>query len=179
MLISSERLTFREFVIEDWQAVLAYQCDSRYLQFDESDNRDRADVEAFVQMFLDQQKQLPRIKFQLALILKSENKLIGNCGIRKQNIESQEAELGYEISPDYWGQGYATEAASTILKFGFEKLKLCRIWSHCIAENTASRKVLQKVGMKFKRKLLKHEFFKNRYWDTWEFEITKDEWLNQ
>ncbi|MGF1675364.1 MAG: GNAT family N-acetyltransferase [Rivularia sp. (in: cyanobacteria)] len=179
MLINSKRLILREFIIEDWQALLAYQSDYRYLQFDESYNRDRADVEDFIQMFLEEQKQLPRIKFQLALILKSEQKLIGNCGIRKHNFKSSEAELGYEISPNYWGKGYATEAASTILKFGFEKLKLYRIWSHCIAENTASRKVLEKVGMKFKHKLAKNEFFKNRYWDTLEFEILKDEWLNQ
>ncbi len=84
---------------------MAYQSDSRYLQFYEWENRKRADVEAFIQMFLKQQQQLPRIKFQLAVILKSEQKLIGNCGIRKESIESNEAELGYEISPDYWGKG--------------------------------------------------------------------------
>ena len=157
---------------------MAYQSDSRYLQFYEWENRKRADVEAFIQMFLKQQQQLPRIKFQLAVILKSEQKLIGNCGIRKESIESNEAELGYEISPDYWGKAYATEAASTILNFGFDDLKLYRIYSRCIAENMASRKVLQKIGMKFKRKLPKNEFFKNRHWDTLEFEILKDEQMH-
>ncbi|MGB7377276.1 MAG: GNAT family N-acetyltransferase [Rivularia sp. (in: cyanobacteria)] len=174
MLLTSERLILREFTFEDWQAVLAYQSDSRYLQFCEWDNRKRADVEAFIKIFIEQQQQLPRIKFQLAVVLKSEDKLIGNCGIRKQNIESNQAELGYEISPDYWGKGYATEAASTILKFGFEDFKLYHIYSRCIAENMASRRVLQKIGMKFKRKLPKNEFFKNRHWDTLEFEILKD-----
>lgn len=178
MLIASERLILREFTFEDWQPVLAYQSDSRYLQFCEWENRKRKDIEAFIQMFLEQQQQLPRIKFQLAVILKSEHKLIGNCGIRKENSFSDEAELGYEISPSYWGKGYATEAASNILKFGFEDLKLYRIYSRCIAENIASKTVLQKIGMKFKRKLPKNEFFKNRYWDTLEFEILKDEQMH-
>ncbi|WP_414624648.1 GNAT family N-acetyltransferase [Calothrix sp. CCY 0018] len=179
MLLTSERLILREFTFEDWQAVLAYQSDSRYLQFYEWENRKRKDVEAFIQIFIEQQQQLPRIKFQLALILKSEHKLIGNCGIRKESTESNEAELGYEISPDYWGKGYATEAASTILNFGFEGLKLYRIYSRCIAENMASRKVLQKIGMKFKRELPKNEFLKNRHWDNLEFEILKDKYMHE
>ena len=134
--------------------------DSRYLQFCEWDNRKRADVEAFIKIFIEQQQQLPRIKFQLAVVLKSEDKLIGNGGIRKQNIESNQAELGYEISPDYWGKGYATEAASTILKFRFEDFKLYQFTRAVSLKNMASRRDLQKIGMKFKRKLPKTNFLK-------------------
>lgn len=53
----------------------------------------------------------PRSKFQLAVALKSSGQLIGNCGIRKDSFGAREADIGYELSLDHWGHGYATEAA--------------------------------------------------------------------
>jgi ribosomal-protein-alanine N-acetyltransferase len=58
------------------------------------------------------------------------------------------AELGYWIGVPYWGRGFATEAASAVLAFGFEKLALHRIHAHHFAGNMASRRVLEKIGMR-------------------------------
>jgi [ribosomal protein S5]-alanine N-acetyltransferase len=77
MFLSTKQLILREFMPEDWQAVLAYQADSRYLKFSEWETRSEADVRAFVEMCLQQQQQVPRIKFQLAVELKYESKLKG------------------------------------------------------------------------------------------------------
>ncbi len=55
-------------------------------------------------MFLEQQQEEPRRKFQLAAVLKSSSKLIGNCGLRMETIDAQLADLGYEFSPEYWGK---------------------------------------------------------------------------
>jgi len=179
MQISTERLILREFTQEDWSAILAYQSEPHYLRYYEWETRTEADVRAFVQIFLTQQKQMPRIKFQLAVVLKSEGKLIGNCGIRKKEPKSQEADIGYELASDYWGKGYATEAARTLLKFGFEELKLHRIWSWCIAENIASVRVSEKIGMQLEGRLRENEWFKSRWWDTLIFGILENEWRNQ
>jgi ribosomal-protein-alanine N-acetyltransferase len=63
-------------------------------------------------------------------------------------VPSQErAELGYWIGVPYWGQGFATEAASAVLSFGFETLRLHRIYASHFAGNTASQRVLEKIGM--------------------------------
>lgn len=176
MILSSKRLILREFMLEDWQAVFDYQTDPQYLEFYEWETRSKAEVQEFVQMFLEQQKQVPRTKFQLAIVLKEEEKVIGNCGIRKIKPELPEASLGYEIASDYWGKGYATEAASTMIKFGFEELKLQRIYGWCIAENLASARVMEKVGMQFEERFTENEWFKGRWWDTLIFGISRDEW---
>ncbi|WP_460208146.1 GNAT family N-acetyltransferase [Scytonema sp. NUACC21] len=176
MILSSKRLILREFIQEDWQAVFDYQADARYLEFYEWETRTETEVQSFVQMFLKQQQQVPRTKFQLAIVLKSEGKFIGNCGIRKIKPELSEASLGYEIAPDYWGKGYATEAARTMIKFGFEELKLNRIYGWCIAENLASARVMEKVGMQFEERFLENEWFKGRWWDTLIFAISRDDW---
>ena len=78
-------------------------------------------------MFLANQQEQPRIKFQLAITLKSSQQLIGNCGIRLKSAEAHEGDIGYELSPKHWWRGYATEAARAIVAFGFEQLRLHRI----------------------------------------------------
>ena len=45
--------------------------------------------------------------------------LIGNCGIRMASPDAYEADIGYELDPQHWEQGYATETARAIVRFGF------------------------------------------------------------
>ena len=129
MRIITERLILRDFVIDDWPAVLACQCDSRYLRFYPRTDRTQAEVLGSVQMFLDQQAERPRRNFQWAVTLRANGQLIGNCGIRQKSENEWEADIGYELAPDYWGKGYPTEAAMAIIDFGFQELKLHRIWN--------------------------------------------------
>ncbi|VWX50531.1 hypothetical protein NOVOSPHI9U_290051 [Novosphingobium sp. 9U] len=56
------------------------------------------------------------------------------------------AELGYWLSPDYWNQGLMTEAALLVISYGFEGLGLTAITSGCFQDNTASARVLAKLG---------------------------------
>src|SRR3712207_64127 len=99
MELTTERLILREYKASDWPDVLAYQSDPRYLRYYEWTERTPEAVQAFVQMFFGHQQEQPRTKFQLAITLKSNNQLIGNCGIRKQSIDAHEADIGYELSP--------------------------------------------------------------------------------
>ena len=110
-------------------------------------------VQEFISWFLAHQQQVPRIKFQMAITLKSNNFLIGNCGVRMDNVDAVEAEIGYELDPKYWNHGYATEAAQAIVDFGFSRFRVHRIWAHCVAENVGSAHVLQKLGLKLEGRL--------------------------
>jgi RimJ/RimL family protein N-acetyltransferase len=58
------------------------------------------------------------------------------------------AELGYWIGQPYWNQGYCTEAAREVLRYGFDKLKLNRIQARYMPKNPASGRVLEKIGMR-------------------------------
>ncbi|MFN6465876.1 MAG: GNAT family N-acetyltransferase [Nostoc sp. DedVER02] len=176
MLLETRRLLIRDFVESDWEAVLAYQSDPLYLRYNNWTYRTENDVCEFVQMFIDEQKEQPRTKFQLAIVLKEENRLIGNCGIRVNDPEMREANIGYELNTQYWRQGYATEAAQAILKFGFEELRMHRIWSWCVADNLASVKVLEKIGMRREGHLLEKELIKDRWHDNFIYAILEREW---
>ena len=176
MILTSERLILREFVEDDWEAVLAYQQEPLYLRYCEWNSRTPDQVREFIQIFLDHQKQEPRLKFQLAITLKSSGQLIGNCGVRKRSIEALEGDMGYELDSRHWGKGYATEAARSVLDFGFTDLGLQRITAWCIADNASSARVLEKIGMHLKSRTRKHQYFKSRWWDTLSYSITREEW---
>ncbi len=174
--LHTDRLLLREFVLTDWPAVLAYQRDPRYLQFYEWAGRTPGDAQRFVRMFLEQQEEQPRHKFQLAVVLKESGQLIGNCGVRQASAGAHEADIGYELSPEHWGHGYATEAARAIVQFGFAELKVHRISAWCIADNAASAHVLEKLGLKLEGRLREKEYFKGRWWDTLIYATLESEW---
>ena len=148
MHIATERLVLREFVTDDWPDVLAYQRDTRYLRLYPWTDRTEAEVQDFVHEFVDQQTKRPRRKFQLAITLSEGGQVIGNCGIRRKPGNDWEADIGFELAPEYWGRGLATEAALAIVNFGFRELELHRISSWCIADNAASANVLKKVVLR-------------------------------
>ena len=171
MMLTTERLLLRDFVERDWEAVLAYQQDPLYLRYNEWTSRNPEEVREFVQMFLDHQKQIPRIKFQFAVTLKATGRLIGNCGVRRDSSEAHEGDMGYELDPRHWGQGYATEAARTVLNFGFSRLNLRRISAWCVADNVGSANVLEKIGMRLERRVQADQYFKGKWWDTLSYAI--------
>jgi ribosomal-protein-alanine N-acetyltransferase len=175
MRITTDRLILRDFVADDWQDVLAYQRDPRYLRYYAWTDRTEPEVRDFVQMFLDHQAGQPRRKFQLAITLDG-GRLIGNCGIRRKPENEWEADIGYELAPEHWGHGYATEAARAMVDFGFRELKLHRVSSWCIADNVASARVLEKVGLRLEGRLRENESFKGRWWDTLLYGLLEDEW---
>ncbi len=176
MELTTDRLHLREFVFDDWPTVLAYQQDPRYLRYYAWTERSPEDAQAFVQMFLDFQAVEPRTKYQLAVTLKETGQLNGTCGLRLKSVNAFEADIGYELSADYWGKGYATEAAQAIVNLGFTDFGLHRISADLVADNVASAHVLEKIGMKLEGRLRDGEYFKDRYWDTLIYAILEDEW---
>src|SRR5262249_10599790 len=147
-----------------------------YLRYNAWTHRTERDVRDFVGMFLAQRQEQPRLKFQLAVVLKSEDWLIGNCGVRVNDPGLREGNIGYELDSRHWGRGYATEAAGEIVRFGFEELNLHRIRAWCVEENTASGRVLEKVGMRQEGCLREKAFYKDRWWDHRLYAVLDREW---
>jgi ribosomal-protein-alanine N-acetyltransferase len=83
----------------------------------------------------------------LAATLRSDGRQIGGIGLRIDE-QHQHAELGYWLGTPYWGQGYVTEAAREMLRYGFEDLKLHRIFASHFKHNPASGRILVKLGMR-------------------------------
>jgi RimJ/RimL family protein N-acetyltransferase len=86
------------------------------------------------------------INFAIRLLASSH--LIGSVGLRDIDPEHLQAELGFWIGRESWGQGYGREAAAMVVRFGFEQLGLNRICAHHMARNPAAGQVLLHIGMR-------------------------------
>jgi ribosomal-protein-alanine N-acetyltransferase len=85
-----------------------------------------------------------------SVILKSEGLLIGDCGLEHMEVDGDLAtELGYDFRSDYWNQGFATEAATAVRDYAFNVLGLPRLISLIRVGNAASKRVSEKIGMRF------------------------------
>ncbi len=147
--IETARLQLRPLAAEDLDAIHGIWVEPevrRYLWDDERIPRERAEavlagsVESFES----------RGFGNWAVIHKENGELIGFCGFRSLEDEP-EIELLYGISTPYWGMGLATEAARAAIRYGFEEVGFDRILGITDTENLASRRVLEKIGMKFEK----------------------------
>ncbi|MGB2694113.1 MAG: GNAT family protein [Dehalococcoidia bacterium] len=177
MRITTDRLILRDFVEGDWPPMLAWQRDPRHFRYYAwTEDRTEADVRALLQRFLGEQKVQPRRRFQLAITLPESGQIIGDAGIRRKTENDWEADIGYELAPEYWGNGYATEAARALVDMGFREWGLHRISSWCIADNVASARVLERLGLRLEGRLREADFFKGRWWDSLLYGLLVDEW---
>lgn len=80
--------------------------------------------------------------------LRDTDQLIGFCGLKYlDDLDPGAVDVGFRFLPEHWGKGYATEAATASLAFGFETIGLDRIIALVLPENAASIRVLEKIGM--------------------------------
>ncbi len=97
-----------------------------------------------------------------AVILKSSGDLIGDCGLELKDVDGVLIpELGYDFASAYWNQDYATEAARAVRDDAFGRLGLLKLISLIRVGNLPSRRVAEKVGMRYLREMVSYE---RPYW---------------
>jgi [ribosomal protein S5]-alanine N-acetyltransferase len=112
---------------------------------------------------------------RLAITLGESGNLIGGIGLRV--VEHQcHAELGYWLGVPYWGKGYGTEAAREMLRYGFKDLRLHRIFASHFEGNTASGRILQKLGMRHEGCQRQHVRKWDRFLNLELYGILRQEW---
>jgi RimJ/RimL family protein N-acetyltransferase len=103
--------------------------------------------------------------------------LIGGIGLNDISLRHRRAELGYWIGVEFWGLGYCTEAAEAVVRFGFERMNLNRIFAFHMTRNPASGRILQKLGMKHEGRLRRHVERWGRLEDIDYYGLLRQEWL--
>jgi ribosomal-protein-alanine N-acetyltransferase len=177
--LTTDRLVLRDFVMSDWQRVHRYASDPEVVKFMDWGPNTVNETKDFVRMAITLQKDTPRRHFDLAVVTNLENCLIGGCGIYITSPHNREAFIGYCLSRDSWGQGYATEAAKRLISFGFTQLKLHRIFATCDPLNLASAKVLEKCGMKLEGRLRENKLIGKMWRDSLVYAILEHEWSSR
>jgi len=107
-----------------------------------------------------------------ALIRRQDDRFIGFCGLRRSD-RTGDVDLGLRLFPEFWSQGYATEAARGALEAGFRQFGLQEITGRAMRENLPSITILQKLGMKY-RDMIEDD---GEFW--LEYSVTADRFLNE
>lgn len=148
MNLQSERLSLKEINKDDIE--ILYKLNS-IPEIDEFNTigipKDKETTRKVYQPVLDDQKSETRKLFCWLIYKKNTKDVIGVAGMKSSNDRFKTGEIYYNLSPDFWGWGFATEVAQRLIKFGFEKLGLHRIEAGVATENKRSIRVLEKVGM--------------------------------
>jgi RimJ/RimL family protein N-acetyltransferase len=103
----------------------------------------------------------------------ADHRLIGIATFSPPHPHHRRVELGYTIARTYWGQGYATEAAQALVRFGLDHMQLVRIEAVCLPENIASARVLQKIGMQYEGLLHSYQIWRGQPCDLQMYAMSK------
>ena len=110
------------------------------------------------------------------IVKKASGELIGTCGFYNWNKTARRAEIGYDLDPKHWGQGFMTEALLAVLKYGFEKMKLNRVEAIIDSKNIRSIKLAYRLGFKKEGVLRQRSYFNGQFRDDIYFSLLRKEW---
>ena len=147
-MIETERLVLRRFVPEELDELVRLRADPEVMRYIGEQSREK--VEQRLQYYISHYE--PHGFGMWAVVHKDEGKMIGWCGLVFLD-GTPEVEVGYGVAREYWGQGLMTEAARASLRYGFEKVGLERIVAVAMPENLASRRIMEKLGMRYEKKV--------------------------
>jgi RimJ/RimL family protein N-acetyltransferase len=115
--------------------------------------------------------------FGLAIVIKDGDVHIGNCGLHQIDYQNRNAEFGILIGEkEYWGHGYAPEAAKLILQYGFEELNLHRISLEVYSHNKRAQRAYEKAGFVHEGTMQESYFRNGTYHDTLVMAVLKSDW---
>ncbi|MBA3458187.1 MAG: GNAT family N-acetyltransferase [Deltaproteobacteria bacterium] len=176
MQLATDRLILREFVEDDWRAVHAIESIPEVVRYLPFGVRSEADAREYVDKIIGHAGELPRTVFDFAITERGANTLIGRCGLRRKESELRIAYLWFVVDPSRAGKGYATEAATAMLAYAFDELKLHRVYGECDPRNPSSARVMEKLGMRREAEHLEDIWIKDEWCGTWVFAMLEHEW---
>jgi RimJ/RimL family protein N-acetyltransferase len=153
VFLETERLLLRQFDLQDSDLLVELDGDPRVMRYitgGTPTSRDEVEGEV-LPAFLDYYRRFPAYGFWAA-IEKSTGEFLGWFHYRPApDAPLNEPELGYRLRFEVWGKGYATEGCRALIAKGFSAFEVQRVVASTMAVNAASRRVMEKSGMRFVR----------------------------
>ncbi len=176
--VRTARLSLRPATPDDLDACWAFR---RLPEVGEWISRDFSDREVWAEQFLKADR------LASSLVIERDGRVIGDLMLLIEDMWSQaevaeqaagvQAMLGWTIDPAYGGQGCATEAVTEVIRICFEDLGLRRVRALCFADNTASWRLMERVGMRREEYAVRDSLHRTRGWvDGMAYALLADEW---
>ena len=173
--IETDRLLLRPHRMSDLDDLVRFHGAAEVVRHVPWPVRDRAATEETLQVKLTQTELVAHGQWLvLAVELRATGAVIGEVLLKWAS--DRQGEVGFAFGSDHQGQGYAAEAATAMLRLGFDDLGFHRITAVCIEENVASARLLTRLGMRQEARLVDNVFFKGAWATQLVFAMLEDEW---
>ena len=176
-VLTTERLMLREIVAADAKALFAIHGDVEVMRYFGADAMvELAQAQTLIAAFANWRgDENSGIRWGIEL----NGQLIGTCGLFRWNHTWRSAMVGYELARTAWGQGLMQEALAAILPYGFSEMKLNRIEAQIHPENTASLKLMPKLGFVHEGQLREAGFWGDQFHDFVQFGVLRREYVGR
>ena len=176
-IIETERLILRKPTLKDSEAIfeLCRRPETSQYSYWRPHNNVNETREMIKQKLCDIRKgALPPF---FAVEEKSTGQVVGTCSYVSADNCYKSVEIGYSILSDCWGQGFGAEVAWGLTGYAFDRMEAQRVYARVLPENTASLKLLEKLGFAFEAVLKKDFFFDGKVSDVAVLAMTDDEYF--
>lgn len=178
MQLSTSRLILREWVLEDLYALYKLASNPEVMRYLGGVPYTFRQTREALDLIILRGQMKPRRIYVLAVALAEEtDRAIGRVGLYSEPGEQRVAYLGYDLHPDYWGQGITAEALEALIQFGFTWLNLHRITAQSHPENVAATRVLEKLGFRNEGYLRESHYEQGQWWDRLLYAVVEQEWF--
>jgi RimJ/RimL family protein N-acetyltransferase len=173
--LHTDRLRLRAFDDTDADALFVLHGDAQVLRYwDSPPWRDPARAVRFLAASRDMAEEGTGAR--LAVDRLSDGAFLGWCSLTRWNPDFRSASMGYCYGAAAWGHGYATEAARAVLQWAFATLDLNRVQAETDTRNTASARVLEKLGFVREGTLREDCVVDGDVSDSWVYGLLRREW---
>lgn len=173
---STDRLLLLEITIDDLNNIHYLNSTSEVDRYNTLGiPKDIEETKLYINNIIEAQNKSPRGSYTLKIIEKNTKQFIGVAGISVSNDRFRLGEIFYNLFPEFWGNGYATEVSKKLITLGFEKFNLHKVEAGVSTENIRSINVLEKIGMTregLRRKILP---IRGEWKDNYHYAIVEDD----
>ncbi|MDR4945454.1 GNAT family N-acetyltransferase [Neobacillus cucumis] len=176
--VRSNRLILRQFSKQDVDPFYLYRSNPDIAKFQSWEDYQYHDAEVFVERQSKFVPNQPGTWFQFAIALAETNQLIGDCALHTLLNEPRIVEIGYTLSVEHQGNGYASEAVRALLGYLFKNLNKHKVMAFTDVRNEKSIQLLERIGMRREGHFLENYMSKGQWVDEYQYSLLQSEWEN-
>ena len=177
--LETDRLILRDYVIDDFDDYFRLKTDEQTMYYMKDIKLDSIGSarEDFAQVMEDMVSDDRKYYF-LHMELKDNHEQVGSIGytVVDKTPVGKIVHMGYFTYPEFWGNGYTTEALKKVIEYAFTEDNVYRITTGCLAENIGSERVMQKNGMIKEAEHIDYEWHDGKMKTRVEYRLLKSEW---
>jgi RimJ/RimL family protein N-acetyltransferase len=174
--LATPRLLLRRLRREDGEALCGYRSRPEVARYQGWESYGPEDARRLIEDQQDAEPGIPGTWFQVVVVERATNVVIGDCGLHCLADEPQQMEFGVTLAPGHQGRGYAAEALDCLLEFAFATLGMHRVLAITGDQNLAAASLFRRLGFRQEAHHIEHRWYKGHWESELVFALLMREW---